>query len=194
MLTTFRSLLRRRHVFLMPIAMVSFGSVSHSSIDKCPSASQMAAEQKFILDTFFGADPFPVPPEPLVPRLNKAMYAGGGSPEALAAWDKELGEKCGHFFDKLDAGDFDSWADTPEGLLATVVLCDQMSRNIFRDTARAWAYDARAQAALKKAIENPVFLDSIMKMHPAWAYNLIHVFLHAGEIDPNHFSQHCNQR
>jgi len=147
----------------------------------------MAAEQKFILDTFFGADPFPVPPEPLVPRLNKAMYAGGGSPEALAAWDKELGEKCGHFFDKLDAGDFDSWADTPEGLLATVVLCDQMSRNIFRDTARAWAYDARAQAALKKAIENPVFLDSIMKMHPAWAYNLIHVFLHAENMPSQDF-------
>ena len=37
------------------------------------------------------------------------------------------------------AGQLDSWAEDAEGLLALIILLDQMTRNIFRDTPMAFA-------------------------------------------------------
>ncbi|WP_050477962.1 DUF924 family protein [Herbaspirillum rhizosphaerae] len=39
----------------------------------------------------------------------------------------------------------DDWADTPQGMLALILLLDQFSRNMYRDTAKAFAFDALAQ-------------------------------------------------
>jgi uncharacterized protein (DUF924 family) len=45
------------------------------------------------------------------------------------------------------------WRKTPEGRLAEIIVLDQFSRNMFRDTALAFAYDSlaldSAQAAVK---------------------------------------------
>jgi uncharacterized protein (DUF924 family) len=37
-----------------------------------------------------------------------------------------------------------SWRNTPEGRLAEIIVLDQFSRNVYRDTARAFAQDALA--------------------------------------------------
>lgn len=37
-----------------------------------------------------------------------------------------------------------TWRDTPKERLAEVLLLDQFSRNVYRDTARAFAQDALA--------------------------------------------------
>jgi uncharacterized protein (DUF924 family) len=37
-----------------------------------------------------------------------------------------------------------NWADTPRGRLALILLFDQFPRNIYRDTAQAFAHDAQA--------------------------------------------------
>ena len=37
-----------------------------------------------------------------------------------------------------------AWRATPEGRLAEVLVLDQFSRNVYRDTARAFAQDALA--------------------------------------------------
>ena len=37
------------------------------------------------------------------------------------------------------------WADTPQGMLALILLLDQFSRNMYRDTPQAFAFDALAQ-------------------------------------------------
>ena len=50
------------------------------------------------------------------------------------------------------AGELDAWAETPRGRLALVILLDQMTRSVFRDTARAFAGDARAQALAAGAL------------------------------------------
>jgi uncharacterized protein (DUF924 family) len=42
-------------------------------------------------------------------------------------------------------GGLDDWAETLRGRLALVLLLDQMTRSVFRGTARAFAGDARAQ-------------------------------------------------
>jgi uncharacterized protein (DUF924 family) len=46
-------------------------------------------------------------------------------------------------------GERDGWAATPRGTLALILLLDQFTRNIHRDTPRAFAGDARALAWAK---------------------------------------------
>lgn len=50
-------------------------------------------------------------------------------------------------------GELDAWLDQPRSLLAYVVLLDQLSRNMYRDTPQAFAQDALALRASKHAIE-----------------------------------------
>jgi uncharacterized protein (DUF924 family) len=64
-------------------------------------------------------------------------------------------EITAHFGDTLAqaaAGALDGWANSPDGALALIVLCDQFSRNIHRRTARAFATDARALATARLAL------------------------------------------
>mgnify|MGYP005850410919 CR=1 FL=1 len=44
------------------------------------------------------------------------------------------------------------WLDTPEGVLAAILVLDQFPRNMFRNTPRAFATDAQALALAKRAI------------------------------------------
>ena len=44
------------------------------------------------------------------------------------------------------AGKLDNWEDTETGCLALIILLDQFTRNVFRDTPRAFAGDKRALA------------------------------------------------
>jgi uncharacterized protein (DUF924 family) len=39
----------------------------------------------------------------------------------------------------------DDWADTPQGMLALILLLDQFPRNMYRDTAAAFGYDELAR-------------------------------------------------
>lgn len=50
-------------------------------------------------------------------------------------------------------GEFDSWADTPSGMLALILLSDQFPRNVFRDTPTAFAFDALARRRCKEGLE-----------------------------------------
>ena len=54
------------------------------------------------------------------------------------------------------AGQLDSWAEDAEGLLALIILLDQMTRNIFRDTPMAFAGDDMALALTLKAIDRAI--------------------------------------
>jgi uncharacterized protein (DUF924 family) len=51
------------------------------------------------------------------------------------------------------AGRFDHWAATPQGALALIVLLDQLSRNVFRGSAEAFAADAHARKIARATIE-----------------------------------------
>ena len=41
-------------------------------------------------------------------------------------------------------GDYDHWLESPKGRLAAIIVADQFSRNMYRDTARAFAQDELA--------------------------------------------------
>lgn len=51
------------------------------------------------------------------------------------------------------AGALDHWADSPRGALALVLLLDQFTRNVYRDTPRAFAGDAQALALARRLVE-----------------------------------------
>jgi uncharacterized protein (DUF924 family) len=54
--------------------------------------------------------------------------------------------------DQAVAGMLRDWEGSPESALALVMLLDQAPRNIFRSTPRAFASDAQALAATKRAL------------------------------------------
>lgn len=75
-----------------------------------------------------------------------AWFAGG------EAFDTRCREALAHLHEKAAAGDLAAWEETPHGALALILLLDQIPRNIFRKTPRAFATDALALAAAERAI------------------------------------------
>jgi uncharacterized protein (DUF924 family) len=49
-------------------------------------------------------------------------------------------------------GQLRSWQRAPDSMLALIVVLDQFSRNLFRDSGRAFAADAQALAAARSAV------------------------------------------
>jgi len=52
------------------------------------------------------------------------------------------------------AGGLADWDDTPRGLLAHILVLDQFTRNIHRNTPRAFAGDAMARALARRLIDD----------------------------------------
>ena len=88
--------------------------------------------------------------------------------EVLEFWLHEIGPKgwyegsaeidlaCTRFADLWQAahdGGLEHWVEGTVGTLAYLILTDQIPRNIHRNTALAFATDARARAAARKALE-----------------------------------------
>jgi uncharacterized protein (DUF924 family) len=48
-------------------------------------------------------------------------------------------------------GEYDGWAETPEGALALLILLDQFPRNLYRGSPHAFATDGRARAIARTA-------------------------------------------
>jgi uncharacterized protein (DUF924 family) len=77
----------------------------------------------------------------------KRWYLGGEAEDAAIR---------ARFADTIElalAGELEGWEDTPRGRLALVILLDQMTRSVFRDTAQAFAGDARAQRLAATTLE-----------------------------------------
>lgn len=77
---------------------------------------------------------------------EKDWYAGG------AALDLRIASRFGDAVAAARRGDHIDWLANPRGALAYIILTDQMSRNIHRDTALAFAGDALAHAGADRAL------------------------------------------
>lgn len=92
------------------------------------------ADAQAVLETWFGpldsAD---------YPAAKKALW-WGKSPETDAA----LTARFGTLLANADNEDVSRWKDTPRGAVAFILLLDQFSRNIHRDSATMYARDADA--------------------------------------------------
>ncbi len=77
----------------------------------------------------------------------EGWYAGG---EAL---DADCRARFADLWVAAHDGGLEHWVDGTVGTLAYLVICDQLARNIHRGGAQAFATDARALAAAKRAVE-----------------------------------------
>ena len=68
------------------------------------------------------------------------------------AFDTAIRTRFGGAVEAALVGAFIDWEATPDGALARVLLLDQFTRNIFRDTPRAFAGDAQALATAEAAV------------------------------------------
>lgn len=94
---------------------------------------------------------------------------------ADAQFDAELTRRFGACPERARLGDFDHWAREPESALARILVLDQFPRNVFRGTARAFAYDAAAAAAAVAAVD--AGFDA--RLHPLMAAFMYLPFEHA---------------
>jgi uncharacterized protein (DUF924 family) len=69
-----------------------------------------------------------------------------------AAFDASIRDGFGTLIEEALAGRIDDWSSTEQGTVARIVVLDQFTRNVFRDTARAFAGDAQALAAAKALV------------------------------------------
>src|SRR5512137_128161 len=84
--------------------------------------------------------------------------AGYGRPRDLwftksDATDRLIAERFGANVEGALIGECDDWAATPRGALALVIVLDQFTRNIHRNTPRAFAGDARALALATRLVD-----------------------------------------
>jgi uncharacterized protein (DUF924 family) len=70
------------------------------------------------------------------------------------AFDAQIRERFGALIDTAIDGGLRDWAATPRGALALILLLDQFTRNVYRDTPRAFAGDPQALALAVALVQN----------------------------------------
>lgn len=71
--------------------------------------------------------------------------------------DDEIVARFSSLTEQAAAGALDHWALDPHGRLALIVILDQFSRSVWRDSARAYAQDFRALALTAEGFSNGLY-------------------------------------
>lgn len=69
-----------------------------------------------------------------------------------AEFDREIAQRFAALIESALLGELAHWQDEAESALAAVIVLDQFTRNVFRDTPRAFAGDARALAIARAMV------------------------------------------
>ncbi len=69
------------------------------------------------------------------------------------AFDREIEARFGALHAALARGEREDWLSSTRGSLATVIVLDQFSRNMFRNTKQMFASDPRALAVATSLVE-----------------------------------------
>ncbi len=67
-------------------------------------------------------------------------------------FDKHIAERFGELLAQAKAGELFTWRETAQGRLAEILVLDQFSRNIFRDSADAFSAAPMALALSQEAV------------------------------------------
>lgn len=67
-------------------------------------------------------------------------------------FDQIIRDRFAEAVEAARAGGFTDWHETARGCLAVIILIDQLSRNIYRDSPLAWSADDVSLACTKQAI------------------------------------------
>lgn len=69
------------------------------------------------------------------------------------AFDAEIRQRFLATYEAACSGQLDAWREGPDSLLALIIVLDQFPRNMFRGSARAFAFDAQAARFTREGIE-----------------------------------------
>lgn len=72
--------------------------------------------------------------------------------ERSDAFDKIIRDRFAEAVETARAGGFADWHDTARGCLAVIILIDQLSRNLYRDSPLAWSADDVGLSCTRQAI------------------------------------------
>ena len=99
-------------------------------------------DARTVRDFWFGK--LPLSPEQLNRRMQLWFGGDSVSAEQRQHMDDAIRDRYEPLMQDAAAGRLDSWADGPRRRLSLILLLDQFPRNIYRGTARAFAYDEQA--------------------------------------------------
>lgn len=98
--------------------------------------------------------------------------------KADAAFDAACRRQFLGDHERAAAGELAAWQRAPESSLALVLLLDQLPRNLFRDTPRAFATDPLARQMARHAID----AGFDRRLPPVWRWFFYLPFEHAEEL------------
>ena len=75
-------------------------------------------------------------------------------------FDSKLNKLFKNDFEKAVNNEYDEWQDNPEECVALVLLLDQLSRNFFRNSSKAYGQDAKCISIVRNAISKK-FLEKL---------------------------------
>ena len=106
-----------------------------------------------VLDFWFGTSGADGSLDP----AKKKMWFGDGR-----KYDAEIRKKFGALHERASRGELGAkWAAMPRDCMALIILLDQMSRHIHRDTPRAFAQDPAAQKLALDGVNRKLDLELI---------------------------------
>ena len=98
----------------------------------------------------------------------------GGKPE----FDTALAERFTDLHPQVARGEAWAWRETPEGRLAEIIVLDQFSRQLHRDSAEAFAQDKMALALAQEAVAG----GHDMAVEHEWAMFFYMPYMHAESL------------
>lgn len=78
-------------------------------------------------------------------KQGKRLFWHAKDPET----DRTIVERFSADLPRAATGEYNSWLETPDGMLAFIILVDQFPRHIFREDPRAFAWDPLALATTR---------------------------------------------
>lgn len=70
------------------------------------------------------------------------------------AFDAAIADNFGDLLQQAIHGELDRWSNKPDSCLALIIMLDQFSRNLYRNSAKAFAQDAKALDFAKFGVKN----------------------------------------
>ena len=89
-------------------------------------------------------------------------------------FDELLKLRFGDLVEDAIGGRLDGWAKTKEGRLALILLLDQMTRNIYRDTPKAFSGDEIALAMSLRAVHDGFLEEGQTKQNQFFLMPMMH--------------------
>lgn len=122
-----------RHPAVPPLV----GAAALRATASMSAAPALNPDAQRVLDYWLGPGWESAPPDEV--RADRMSIWFSGSPEVDAAITKDFGPLC----EALIAGDLDGWRAQPVETVAGIIVGDQLSRNVYRSTAKMYVADPR---------------------------------------------------